>query len=738
MSAIALVGIASCNKVEQNPNYNAETEEVNTQFVISVSTGNKPQTKMTANNVQQGTNFLGIQNAKLYTFQTGNSSPVYVTDPTKAPKKLFELGSLYAANAITISENDASKSNRILQLSVPTGVDAVLFYGKATNSNTEDSFSNATAEERGATVASFGDTPSETMFTIKRRIGSDANVTKYDNTAKLMIYVINQIINTEISSLASYSGYNDLPALKWKDLGHKYQKDNSVMYAKDSASVSGFNAAAHNLDRALSPLEEALGSTWSLMTNVGPDRYRAGSSKAIANMIASLKSQIDAQAGATPSTKEEANAKRLAAEISNQIARFFNTDGTYKDPGDMNIPAADVTAYGLNVANSGSLNNYPHGDFNIPEGAAQLAFLHENHGGQEDVFYYLHPNNALVRPHDNPGTFDPKKYVYPAELYYYVNSGLRVTDHEVKASDFPNGVTPWNTEDATDENNLWTKGEWIANAKVTSHTHGVAVKDNIQYGVALMQTSVQWGKDPDTGNEITQLEDNRAQFTTGEGNATIDLTKVNIELTGILIGGVNPTYDWQFLPVDGTGTSSIYGNFDGVLYDDDIVAATVPTPANSETYTLVYDNYKWGADKAGQNDVVVTLEFVNKGDAFWGKEDLIPTNGTFYLVGKLKVNGSGDGTPKNTINWSALNAFNQVPPIYLDSDTVPAGKHVGESKEIERVFIQNCMTKVVFRIGKTSLQNAFYSIPDLKQAQMSLGLSVDLSWQEGYEYDIEF
>lgn len=54
------------------------------------------------------------------------------------------------------------------------------------------------------------------------------------------------------------------------------------------------------------------------------------------------------------------------------------------------------------------------------------------------------------------------------------------------------------------------------------------------------------------------------------------------------------------------------------------------------------------------------------------------------------------------------------------------------------MFIQDFVTKAVFNIGETSLQKAYVTIPNLASTQMSLGLSVDLSWTDGYEYSITF
>ena len=84
-----------------------------------------------------------------------------------------------------------------------------------------------------------------------------------------------------------------------------------------------------------------------------------------------------------------------------------------------------------------------------------------------------------------------------------------------------------------------------------------------------------------------------------------------------------------------------------------------------------------------------------------------------------------------TITWPENN---QIPPLYgVDGDS---NGTAGQSMKVPRVFIQDFMTKATFRIGTHSLKNAYLSIPDLRASQMSLGLSVDLSWQNGFVYDI--
>ena len=156
-----------------------------------------------------------------------------------------------------------------------------------------------------------------------------------------------------------------------------------------------------------------------------------------------------------------------------------------------------------------------------------------------------------------------------------------------------------------------------------------------------------------------------------------------------------------------------------VVYDKKVpTGSSIPTLTGNENYTLLFDNYDSGLGADAQKDVSVALEFVNEsGPAFYGEHNLIPTGGKFYLVGKLTI-GS------NRITNDDWEKYYPVPP-YNDS---------GESQKITRIFVQDFMTDVTFKIGATSLQKAYNTIPDLRSTQTSLGLSVNLKWQKGLTF----
>lgn len=706
----------SCNKekVIDNPNYNSETREVTTQFVLSVSTSGEaqqPNTKMKADVVQKANNFRGMTDAVIFTYVTGaTSGEAFVSSSSTAADKRFNMGNLYTTGDVTAADNATSSSRRVLHLSIPVGTDAVLFYGKAP--------SEGQGKVRGATDAEIKDKPEETVFKAVRRMPEE-QIDAYDATARLMIFVINRIMQSSLSA-ATTATYGfpaaDLPAINWRELGLQYEINNDMRTGTKVTQVG---------------LEEILGKAYSTFTNIKAGEFRSGSSASVKWMMQEMASVVNGVISATPTDAREANAKRLASEISTRMGRYFETNWEYKEYDairDVVVGGNILSSDAWNNTSTGfvgakDLNGYPYEDFNIPEGAAQLAI--DNNG----VFSYKHPNAALVTPNSS---FEPRKYLYPAELFYYDNSPVRVTDKaDLAIGDYPNGVGPW--DDDTTDNNKWTAGGWSL-GKVSSSTRGVAVKSNINYGVAMLKTSVAWSSEAASAG---YLLDNRGTLVSAtEGDRQIALADAHLVLRGVLVGGVNPRMNWQFLrKYSGAEDSAndIFPNFDGVIYDDDIANTGIPTPSGEENYTLVYDNYNSDfADDAAQSDVYVALEFVNNGDAFWGKDNLIRSGATFYLYAKLENSAAN----QSSITWPT---YYQIPPIYgVDGAAVPSGKVAGQSKQIPRVFIQNFMTTAQFRIGLNSLKNAYLSVPDLRSTQMSLGLSVDLSWQSGYTYNLEF
>jgi hypothetical protein len=699
--AIALAAVA-CNKkdvVQDNPDYNPETKEVTTQFVLSVNTG-APQTKMSATNVQRANNFLGINEAHVQAFKTNMSTTALTTEPyvlssTKATDRDYELGTLYSNGSINAANNEASSSNRIVQLNVPVDVDAFLFYGKAINATT----SNAT----GKLTYNVDKTPSNTHFDLVKRLDNETN---YKHTGDLLVFIINRIISAEVAAMEAsdtYTAtgdpedpkteYKNLPVLSWKSLGASYDDP--------------------TLRPSLSGLEEILGSAYSTFTKIESGEYRAGSSAAIKGMMTSLIDVVKSVQNANPTGPEEANACRLADQIMQRTGHYFTNAMEYQAVNSIKDNVVDLnilTSAEWDTQFSGVTNitSFPHTQFLIPDGAAQLQY-----NATTGKFEYLDPNQALA----NPGsTFNPNNYLYPAEIAYYVNSPIRTTSQDVTTADYPNGVTPWDTEGTGSK---WAEKSWQTNSRVQSNTRGIAVRNNINYGVALLETKVA------IGSGFSYFKDNKA-------DNLIPIDNHHLTLTGVLVGGQYNSVDWQFLPKVTTGSEFTY-----VVYDDAIASGTIPTPTGQENYTLVLDNYnKTIADDAPQSPVRVALEFKNEGDPFWGKDNIIPKDGIFYLIAELPVASATGGKITGIPTWPDEAKY-AIPPVYgVDSEAVPSGKTKGHSKKINRVFIQNFVTSATFTLGEESLRNAYVTVPNLASTQLSLGLSVDLTWHTGFTYNV--
>ena len=669
-----------------NPNYDPATRSVTTQFVLNVSSASNNTTRMAAETVQKAANFRGMKDAKLIGLSTGHSSYLApyngeaTTDPSYAVKKTYDLGTLYAANSISNAgtDNRDNSSRRVLQLVLPLQTDAMLVYARAIPSGTD--------EENGKVSMNVTGNPENTTFSLVSRLGDKG--TAYEQTLNMSAAIINRVMGVSLDATTGpwtneenhTTSEAALDAISWKGLGD---------------ATSGLVA-----------LEELLAKAYNEMTTLGSGEYRAGNAKAVKKMMFDLHQTMVTVYGATATSDKEFNAQRLAYDIKTRIEKYFggltaeNTTefhniGQVSSVGTIAASLAEggvVTNQGDFTSKFGSVTNelltsFP-SSFGLPEGVAQLAV------SDADVFSYKTTNNSLL----GNGTISASNYMFPSELMYFDNSALRVNDAEKDQNGYPNGYNNWDTD-------TWTG--WTTGAVVAS-TRSVAVKNNINYGVAMLKSSV--------ALDGTAFQDNRAAVVGSPATNQI-LSNTDVEkftLTGVLVGGQINQLGWDYLAKT-PGTAS---NWNYVVYDNKIPNdGKIPTVIDKENYTLVFDNYNSTLADDAQSDVYVALEFVNNSEkAFYGKGNIVPVGGTFYLVAKLTKGA-------NTIaSWNSTYA---IPP-YNGS---------GASKQITRIFVQDFMTTATFKIGNTSLQNAFVTMPDLRSTQSSLGLSVNLDWQTGLSFE---
>ena len=694
LSAIALasgMGFTACstdNDVEEatsiNPTYDAATGLVKSQFVLNIASNAK--TRSSATTVQAGgENFRGIDNTLLFAFKTSGKGFVDATSAGAAAANRYDLGTVAAANSL---DNEGSNSHRILELAMATGTDALLFYGKAIKSSTDKD------EEVGKVTYSIpASTATGFSFALNNRVAGNSD--KYEHAAQILAAIMTKIVNVSgtytvvKANYPSWSGSDgDVLTSTWKEMNP--------------------GAKPGGQGRTLSPMEEILYKAFKTLTTYGTNELRGGSAHAIHTTVKDLYSVTIKVASATPTSPYEELAKHLAQQINTQITNYFTSSETEAITGYKGVDAIK-TAMGASWNNdwndvlSTELSNFPITTFNIPEGAAQLTYT-----ASTNTFSHKHPGTSLL---DKSTTTEPTAYTFPAELMYYCNSGVRTSNKEKTSSEgYPNGVANW------DDNSKWDS-DWTGTS-VTSATRATAMTKNVNYGVAMLKTTVQ------IKEGITALEDNRKALNPGEENKSFAPANTNFTWTGVIVGGQPASVDWQFLPTDAT--------FDKLVYDNQVAGnaagTAVPKEAgatSASNYTILFDNY---TTEASQNKVRVALQFVNNGDDFWGRDNLVRKGQTFYLVAELDP--TGKEIP--AANWDN---YYQVPP--LDAS--------GVSTKTTRIFVQDYMTTVNFKFvadntsatHTSSLQNAYVTIPDLRSSQLSFGLSVDLDWRPGLTFDAD-
>lgn len=318
-------------------------------------------------------------------------------------------------------------------------------------------------------------------------------------------------------------------------------------------------------------------------------------------------------------------------------------------------------------------NNTFPADFNLPDGAVSVTY-------SSGKWKYNTPVNM------NSTSINYANITYPASLDYFVSSPARARDDA--STGLTDGKWPTN-EDWTKDQATWT--DWGNEVKNTTRT--IALEKAIQYGVANLELTI--------NAKTNKLLDNAKANGGQVADQNVDVTGDKLVMTGVLIGGQPTKVEWNYEPKTGT-------TFDLTIYDKKMNGATtsaeginvpVKPTASTPNYTLVLDN-----NYASTKPIYVAVELVNKtGIDFYGFDGMIPADGKFYLIGKLDPT---DGTT------------------------------VGENpNRVERVFLKDHTTKANLTIK--DLKNAYNVIPDLRSTAISVGLAVNLEWQNGITFDVE-
>lgn len=781
---LLLMAVSCTDPIEVNPNYDPETKEVVTNLVFSVNLPGQAQTKQSGEAVQENTtsSFWGITKGSLLTYKRVGDGQILSKDSTA--NKAYDLGDVAAAGVLS-REN----SKRVIELSLPLQTNTLLFYGRGMQPNAQVYGTGTSFEDCYGKLDDYSVTneAGSANFQLGRRL-KVSEETKFEVTEKLLAGILSLIMNTQLldgglygtevggqaptiyknivsteypgitsdtDPLAPY-GYNvttdEYSNFKWSDYGQAYTNKTSLVGTGE-----------------ITPLESKLGRAYNQMTTINSagGELRAASGEALLRTITDLWTVINEVRCAQPMNKAEAVAKYFAYIVHRRLQFYFsatsipnsgaavtgvvfNTFESIRAAFNNNLEIAfrpyapnngDLWPSDGEIASiiTYSLAEFPF-NFNLPRGATHMAFMKREAETEYNYFYYPSSfNTSGMGGVSEGGSFNAKSYYYPAELMYFGNSPIRASDTEHTKNQYPNTVSDW-LNDAS-----WASA-WT-DSHVKSSTRSVAMKYDIRYGVALLQTKVKYGapvlKD---NNHAIQAALDQTITDEQEPDKLITVNDDSFKLTGVIIGGQPVNVGWDNLSIANSSTNK---KEKGFIYDK-----AIPTNAQnikaesgsvSPNYTVVFDNFVGEYDpnniyvpgivtaagastpdpRAGQQEIVyVALEFLNNTNQdFYGNYNLIRAGGYFYLIGALAPESAKNISEGKKMTWPDKGFI--VPPYTAD----------GLSQEVERVFIQSFVTEATFVLGENSLKHAYLTVPDLRAGSMNLGLTVNLDWSTGLKFE---
>lgn len=797
---MAFAVLVSCYRetetpVVPSPGFDPESGTVKTQFVLNVSTATGKDTKTTAEFVQKDNPFLGMEAVHLvsYSLDAPAEGGAFFKSPYKADGTViaadrdYNLGDLFPAGAVT-----ASSSSRTLELALPLGTNVVMLYGKAKKTVSDDLQGAVSLEGSVTDLSSI-------KFSLVSRLSSqgafDAGTFFFSTffTYLTVAGLVNENTFWDHSTGTEDRSYgfwwpqpdetvaeqlaDEVPAptdgisavvegetysyhageLSWKQLGTMYK------YAYDTSDATNPNSVVttkNGTPMSLAPLAEVLGYAYNELTTIQSSgtlkELRAGSASAVIRVLQDLHAVVERVADGGPTGWEEVAAKLLAQQILERMDTFMamdngnglnflkNSDGTY-DISTLVTNISNACSSDTWNANKSNIETYFDGSYfmngtqedgfpvnvGLPKGASIMTCDVQTAQNKVDQFRYITDIPAYGM---GDATFPIANYRYPPELMYFGNSPLRVSSVEKKENDYPASVSNWNNE------GQWAG--WENNAAVKSDTRSVAMVNNVNYGTALLASTVKFRNG--------SLKDNNSVLHPGEEDNVISTSyseaDKGIFVTGVIVGGVADVVDWSYTRRPKTVTPSEYGydeatgKFTGVDYTGnafdkmifDKVTTTYKVGATTEPiYTMVWDNYDATKPADEQSDVYVGLELVNKTDEdFWGEMNLIRKGGTFYLLGKLDLASAVNKARED--NGSAFTDLSREYYCYP-----PFNPSTGETVNAPRVFMQDYITTADLMLGEDALKHAYVTVPDLRSSQISLGLSIDMTWTPGLAFEVE-
>ena len=325
--------------------------------------------------------------------------------------------------------------------------------------------------------------------------------------------------------------------------------------------------------------------------------------------------------------------------------------------------------------------NFPT-DIHLPMGAARIAW-------DETQKKFIVPDvQAYGKQMDIMSMND---YCYPMNLQYQVLSDIVASNTEVVLPVIEEGSTlPDQWQKLIDE--LYSGASKV----VQPNTKSVAMKQQVNYAVGKLALKTRIASSDNMYDAKGKLVNVTNGFT----------------LKGYIIGGQREV-DYNFQPVSGSKEYAIY--------DTGLNGG----PQEVKRHVFTKENFVLGLGTAADKDIQIALELVNNGDDFQGADGVIMHGATFYLVANLAPK---EGTNYTSGSIDQVFSRDKATTVTLTieggyPDTDGDGKPDPGLDEYGRVR------------PLKGLATATYGLPNLEIPKPTVGLSVNLSWEEGLWYD---
>ena len=317
----------------------------------------------------------------------------------------------------------------------------------------------------------------------------------------------------------------------------------------------------------------------------------------------------------------------------------------------------------------------------LPDGAAAMKWITSAPDDASDDATY--PKFVVVKgKDDNTSLSDHSRFTYPAELYYFANSRIKTSSRsQAEAYD----RLSWAGEPGVEGVLQAYEND---NATVASTTRSVAIKDTINYAVALLEAHITADATTNDAGK-TVLKDNYSSLKDASDllDHDIEFDATSFPLTGIMIGGQFPQH-YDFTPLENGEGPEGGDPEEYILYDtqlptgsDAIHLWTSDEEKAKSIQTLVFQTRDY-------KPIDIVLEFENNS----GHDFIGYNGGTVY-----------DGTK-----------------FYLTGQAWPSTVY-GTAYKQQRVFTKDY--KTVLNLTIKSLKNAYNVIPELRTATHSIRVS---------------